>query len=87
MRGGTESRRDGAAVSPVEVRDLGEPEAVVTYPLGATYQVRLAGTVVSRHVLQAGWSWEAHVQDMPFGMALEGLTAADLAYQNGAGSR
>jgi class 3 adenylate cyclase len=49
-------------VSPVEVRDFGEPEAVVTYPLGATYQVRLAGTVVSRHVLQAGWSWEAHAQ-------------------------
>jgi class 3 adenylate cyclase len=49
-------------VSPVEVRDLGEPEAVVTYPLGATYQVRLAGTVVSRHVLQPGWSWEAHAQ-------------------------
>jgi class 3 adenylate cyclase len=51
-------------VSPVEVRDLGEPEAVVTYPLGATYQVRLAGTVVSRHVLQPGWSWEAHAQPL-----------------------
>ncbi len=49
-------------MSPVEVRDLGEPEAVVTYPLGATYQVRLAETVVSRHVLQPGWSWEAHAQ-------------------------
>jgi len=49
-------------VSPVEARDLGEPEAVVTYPLGATYQVRLAGTVVSRHVLQRGWSWEAHAK-------------------------
>ena len=34
-------------MSPVEVRDLGEPEAVVTNPLGATSQVRLAGTVVS----------------------------------------
>jgi class 3 adenylate cyclase len=52
------------AVSPVEVRDLGEPEAVVTYPLGANYQVRLAGTVVSRHVLQPGWSWEAHAQPL-----------------------
>jgi Zn-dependent peptidase ImmA (M78 family) len=31
----------------MEIRDLGEPEAVVTYPLGATYQVRLPGTVVS----------------------------------------
>ena len=50
------------AVSPVEVRDLGEPEAVVTDPLGATYQVLLAGTVVSRHVLQPGWSWEAHAR-------------------------
>jgi class 3 adenylate cyclase len=51
-------------VSPVEVRDLGEPEAVVTYPLGANYQVRLAGTVVTRHVLQPGWSWEAHAQPL-----------------------
>jgi class 3 adenylate cyclase len=49
-------------VSPVEVRDLREPEAVVTYPLGATYQVHLAGTVVSHHVLQPGWSWETHAQ-------------------------
>ena len=49
-------------MSPVEVRDLGEPEAVVTYPLGASHQVRLAGTVVTRHVLQPGWSWEAHAQ-------------------------
>jgi class 3 adenylate cyclase len=49
-------------VSGVEVRDLGEPEAVVTYPLGATYQVRLAGTVVSHHVLKPGWSWEEHAR-------------------------
>jgi class 3 adenylate cyclase len=49
-------------VTPVEVRDLDEPEAVVRYPQGATYQVRLAGTVVSRHVLQPGWSWEADAQ-------------------------
>jgi class 3 adenylate cyclase len=46
----------------VEVRDLGEPEAVVSYPLGETSQVRLARTVVSRHVLQPGWSWEEHAQ-------------------------
>ena len=46
----------------VEIRDLGEPEAVIRYPLGATYQVRLAGTVVSHHFLQPGWSWEAHAQ-------------------------
>jgi class 3 adenylate cyclase len=49
-------------VNRVEVRDLGEPDAVVTYPLGATYQVRLAGTVVSHHVLQPGWSWKTHAQ-------------------------
>ena len=49
-------------MSGVEVRDLGEPEAVVTYPLGATYQVRLAGTVVSHHVLKPGWSWEEHAR-------------------------
>jgi class 3 adenylate cyclase len=47
-------------MSRVEVHDLGEPEAVVTYPLGATYQVRLGQTVVSRHVLQPGWNWEEH---------------------------
>jgi class 3 adenylate cyclase len=49
-------------VSPVVVRDLGEPEAVVSHPLGASHQVRLAGTVVTRHVLQPGWSWEEHAQ-------------------------
>jgi class 3 adenylate cyclase len=49
-------------VSPVEARDLGEPGAVVTYPLGASHQVHLAGTVVTRHVLQPGWSWEEHAQ-------------------------
>ena len=43
-------------MSRVEVRDLGEPEAVVTDPLGATYQVRPARTVVRHHVLQPGWS-------------------------------
>ena len=49
-------------MSRIEVRDLGEPEAVSTYQLGATYQVRLAGTVVSHHFLQPGWSWEEHAQ-------------------------
>jgi class 3 adenylate cyclase len=44
----------------VEVHDLGEPEAIVSGPLSATYQVRLAQTVISRHVLQPGWSWEEH---------------------------
>lgn len=49
-------------MSRVEVRDLGEPEAIVSNPLGATYQVRLAQTVISRHVLQPGWSWVKHAQ-------------------------
>src|ERR671914_2017694 len=49
-------------MSRLEVRDLGEPEAVVTYPLGASSQVRLGGTVVTRHVLQPGWSWVEHAQ-------------------------
>jgi class 3 adenylate cyclase len=51
-------------MSRVEVRDLGEPEAVVSYPLGASHQVRLAQTVVARHVLQPGWSWEEHAQPL-----------------------
>jgi class 3 adenylate cyclase len=49
-------------MSRVEVRDLGEPEAVVRHQLGDTNQVRLAQTVVSRHVLQPGWSWEEHAR-------------------------
>jgi hypothetical protein len=49
-------------VSGVEVHDPGQPEAVIRYPLGATYQVRLAETVVSHHVLRPGWSWETHAQ-------------------------
>jgi class 3 adenylate cyclase len=53
-----------APMSRVEVRDLGEPEAVVSYPLGASNQVRLAQTVISRHVLQPGWSWEEHAQPL-----------------------
>jgi hypothetical protein len=52
----------GPPVSRVEVRDLGEPEAVVRHPLGATSQVRLAQTVISRHVLEPGWSWEEHAR-------------------------
>ena len=58
-----ETSRDGGA-SSVEVRNLGEPEAVVTYPLGENRQVRLAGTVVSRIVLQPGWNWREHAQPM-----------------------
>jgi class 3 adenylate cyclase len=49
-------------LSRVEVRDLRQPEAVITYPLGVSNQVRLAGTVVTRHLLQPGWSWEKHAQ-------------------------
>ena len=49
-------------MSPVEVRNLDEPEAVVSHPLAVTNQVRLAQTVVSRHVLQPGWTWEKHAR-------------------------
>jgi class 3 adenylate cyclase len=61
---GTASAREraGRSVSPVEIRDLDRPQAVVTYPLGETQQVRLAGTVVSRIVLQPGWNWQEHAQ-------------------------
>jgi hypothetical protein len=62
-------------MSPVDVRDLGEPEAVVTYPLGASSQVRLGGTVVTRHVLQPGWSWEEHAQP------LVGTTSCELYHR------
>jgi class 3 adenylate cyclase len=51
-------------VSSVEVRDLDRPEEVVSYPLGESQQVRLAGTVVSRIVLQPGWNWQEHAQPM-----------------------
>ena len=36
----------------------------MTYPLGASHQVHLAGTVVTRHVLQPGWSWETHARPL-----------------------
>jgi class 3 adenylate cyclase len=52
------------SISGVEVRDLRRPEAVVSYPLGENQQVRLAGTVVSRIVLQPGWNWRDHAQPM-----------------------
>jgi hypothetical protein len=51
-------------MSRVEVRDLGEPEAVVSYPLGTSNQVRLAQTAITRHVLQPGWSWEEHARPL-----------------------
>jgi class 3 adenylate cyclase len=51
-------------MSRVEVRDLGEPEAVVSSPLATSNQVRLAQTVITRHVLQPGWSWEEHAQPL-----------------------
>jgi hypothetical protein len=59
------SEKSGGAL---EVRDLRQPEAVVSYPLGENQQVRLAGTVVSRFVLQPGWSWQEHARPM-VGMA------------------
>jgi class 3 adenylate cyclase len=58
------SGRPPVVMSRVEVRDLGEPEAVVSYSLGASAQVRLGGTVITRHVLQPGWSWEEHAQPL-----------------------
>jgi hypothetical protein len=51
-------------MSRVEIRDLGEPEAVVSYPLGTSSQVRLAETVVTRHLLQPGWTWEEHARPL-----------------------
>jgi hypothetical protein len=36
-------------MSCVEVRDLGEPETVVSYPLGTSNHVRLAQTMITRH--------------------------------------
>jgi class 3 adenylate cyclase len=36
----------------------------VEYPLGTSHQVRLAQTVVTRHVLQPGWSWEEHARPL-----------------------
>ena len=51
-------------MSRVEVRDLGKPDAVVTDPLGVTNQVRLAQTVISRHVLRPGWRWEERARPL-----------------------
>jgi class 3 adenylate cyclase len=62
-------------MSRVEVRDLGEPEAVVSYPLGTSNQVRLAETVITRHVLQPGWSWEEHARP------LAGTASCDLYHR------
>jgi class 3 adenylate cyclase len=71
MNRGAQQRRSRAVrrirergAGGVEVRDLGRPEAVVSYPLGENQQVRLAGTVVSRIVLRPGWSWQEHAQPM-----------------------
>jgi class 3 adenylate cyclase len=52
------------STSRFQVRDLGQPEAVVSYPLGENRQVRLAGTVVSRIVLKPGWNWQEHAEPM-----------------------
>jgi class 3 adenylate cyclase len=49
-------------VTSVEVRDLGKPEVVISDELSTSTQVRLAQTVVTRHVLQPGWSWEEHAK-------------------------
>jgi class 3 adenylate cyclase len=64
--GGFNSPQAGGARStrPIEVHALNRPEAVVTYPMGETQQVRLAGTVISRIVLQPGWNWLEHAQPL-----------------------
>jgi class 3 adenylate cyclase len=49
-------------VTSVEVRDLEDPEVIVSNPLATSTQVRLAQTVITRHVLQPGWSWEEHAK-------------------------
>jgi class 3 adenylate cyclase len=51
-------------MTSVEVRDLGEPEVVVSNPLAISTQVRLAQTVITRHVLQPGWRWEEHAKPL-----------------------
>lgn len=65
------------SIKGIEVRDLRNPEASVSYPLGENHQVRLAGTVVSRIALQPGWSWEEHARP------LVGTASCDL-YHRGA---
>lgn len=55
---------DQESISGIEIGDLSRPEAMVSYPLGETHQVRLAGTVISRIVLQSGWNWLEHAQPM-----------------------
>ena len=59
----------------LEIRDLGRPEAVVPYTLGETQQVRLAGTVISRIVLQPGWHWREHA------MAQAGTASCELYHR------
>jgi class 3 adenylate cyclase len=62
-------------MSRVEVRDFGEPEAVITYRRGASSQVRVAGTVISRHVLQPGWTWQEE------GRPLAGTASCELYHR------
>lgn len=50
--------REDSELSGIEVRDLRDPDSVVTYPGGANHQVRLGGTVITRSVLKPGWTWE-----------------------------
>jgi class 3 adenylate cyclase len=53
---------EGSMRRGITIRDLTRPEAVQQYELGETQQVRLAGTVISRIVLQRGWSWQEHAR-------------------------
>jgi class 3 adenylate cyclase len=58
-------------MSRIEVRDLDAPEAVISQTVGETQQVRLAGTVISRHVLPPGWSWEEHSKPLVGGRSCQ----------------
>lgn len=55
-------KRSTGATARVEVRDLGQPEAVVSYPRGENQQAWLARTVVRRFVLQPGWNWQEYAK-------------------------
>lgn len=46
----------------IEVRNLGEPDEVVTFERGVSQQVRLGGMIISYDIQQPGWNWTDHVR-------------------------
>jgi hypothetical protein len=58
---------DDGSTRRIEVQDLGQPDAVVSSPLGKNQQVRLASTVVSRIVLRPGCDWQQHAEPIQSG--------------------